>query len=534
MKKFFNLNKQNIKYYIFVTFFSFFILLIFSKSSPLYFFNDWVDANAFFSVGKGMAHGQIPYKDLFEQKGIILYFIHALAYKFCSTSFLGIYLLESISYSVTSILFFNIVKYYFSRRTALFITCLSPLILLNKDYFRFGDSAEEFSFPFLVGLLYLVVKIANNNESLKNKHYFIQGFLMGIVFWIKYTLIGPWLAFFLFFGIFYLIKGNFQKFFNAVIFSLLGFSLITVPILLYFIVNQALTDMLFVYFKFNMSLYPQLVNHSTNEFVINRFINTLRIFIKLLFSNKLLTLTLMIGSIYLLCSKAIFSSLKYRILWVMIFLFGNFFTFFGGISIRYYLLLDMVILLLNFLSFFVLIKNLALIFHFNKLLKRKRIVFIGVIVSIALMLSFNDTFKDMVFFTNSPKIQIKHKENTNPNAKVPAQIEFSKYLQNKKNVTLLNYKFIDYGFSLKPNIVPNVRYFMKVNIPHKVYPEIINEQNKYIKEKKVDYVVAGAESNINVYHDGGIWLHKNYQVKAIHVQEREGRPLKYVLYEKKS
>src|SRR5699024_9566705 len=96
------------KYYMFLTLFSFFIILIFSKSSPLYFINDWVDANAFFSVGKGIVHGQVPYKDLFEQKGILLYFIHAIAYKLSATSFFGVYLFESISFAYSMILFFKI------------------------------------------------------------------------------------------------------------------------------------------------------------------------------------------------------------------------------------------------------------------------------------------------------------------------------------------------------------------------------------------------------------------------------------------
>ena len=49
---------------------SFVILSLTSKCSFLYPFNDWVDANAFFTVGKSMMRGIVPYKDLFEQKGI--------------------------------------------------------------------------------------------------------------------------------------------------------------------------------------------------------------------------------------------------------------------------------------------------------------------------------------------------------------------------------------------------------------------------------------------------------------------------------
>ena len=49
------------------------ILLFCSQNSPLYPMNDWVDVNAFFTVGKGMMNGLVPYKDLFEQISLPLY-----------------------------------------------------------------------------------------------------------------------------------------------------------------------------------------------------------------------------------------------------------------------------------------------------------------------------------------------------------------------------------------------------------------------------------------------------------------------------
>ena len=37
--------------------------------------NNWVDENAFFTVGKAWGHGLIPYRDMFEQKGPVLFLI---------------------------------------------------------------------------------------------------------------------------------------------------------------------------------------------------------------------------------------------------------------------------------------------------------------------------------------------------------------------------------------------------------------------------------------------------------------------------
>ncbi len=52
---------------VIITMFSFGLLYFCSASSPRYAINPWVDANAFFTVGKAMANGIIPYKDIFEE-----------------------------------------------------------------------------------------------------------------------------------------------------------------------------------------------------------------------------------------------------------------------------------------------------------------------------------------------------------------------------------------------------------------------------------------------------------------------------------
>lgn len=70
------------------------VITICSKSSPLYPFNDWVDSNVYMTIGRGMLKGRIPYRDLYEHKGFIIYAIHALAALISRTSFLGVWLLE--------------------------------------------------------------------------------------------------------------------------------------------------------------------------------------------------------------------------------------------------------------------------------------------------------------------------------------------------------------------------------------------------------------------------------------------------------
>ena len=70
---------------------AFVCLLFCSKSSPLYPINDWTDANAYFSSGKGMLAGRVMYRDLYEHKGPLLYALHALCALFDPADFTAVF-----------------------------------------------------------------------------------------------------------------------------------------------------------------------------------------------------------------------------------------------------------------------------------------------------------------------------------------------------------------------------------------------------------------------------------------------------------
>ena len=72
-------------------------MLLCTKSSPLYPINDWLDANAFFTVGKGMFNGMVPYRDLYDHKGPILYVLHGIAWMISNKDFFGVWILEIIA-----------------------------------------------------------------------------------------------------------------------------------------------------------------------------------------------------------------------------------------------------------------------------------------------------------------------------------------------------------------------------------------------------------------------------------------------------
>ena len=73
------------------------VLLIASTGSPLYATNFWTDTNIYFTIGRGMRQGLMPYTDLFDHKGPLLYVLYALGALVSDTSFFGVFLLEVAS-----------------------------------------------------------------------------------------------------------------------------------------------------------------------------------------------------------------------------------------------------------------------------------------------------------------------------------------------------------------------------------------------------------------------------------------------------
>lgn len=66
-----------------------------------------------------------------------------------------------------------------------------------------------------------------------------------------------------------------------------------------------------------------------------------------------------------------------------------------------------------------------------------------------------------------------------------------KEINKEKNPTLLNLGFgLGNNLFTTCNIVPNVKYFVRPNLTYRIYPELRNEQVKYIEEKKTLFIVV--------------------------------------------
>lgn len=227
------------------------LLLFFSRCSPLYPTNPWGEANAFFTIGRGMLAGKLPYRDLMLSAGPLVYALHALAALISPGGFTGVWLIEIIALAV--VLYFSWkAAMLLSSRGWLFMVCavFAGLLLVSGRAFVYGDTVEEFALPLQMwALCDLLAYLKDAGRRMTVRRLALHGFLGGCVFCLKYTLIGVHVAFIGVIAVDSMIRErDVDHAFAACAAFIAGAVAALVPWLVYFSVNGALDTFFSAYF----------------------------------------------------------------------------------------------------------------------------------------------------------------------------------------------------------------------------------------------------------------------------------------------
>lgn len=228
-------------------------LLVCSKNSPLFPRNDWCDVNCFMTVGRAMQDGGVLYRDIYEQKGPVLYFVYYLL-GFLSDRYWPVYLLECLSWGA----FVHAGARFASsggrsRLCAMaYLACLPPAMLS----FAQGGSVEE-CFLFLIAVpLFWLMELARDGGRMPVGRAVLTGAACAVCFWVKYTMCGFFLGACLFILWYDLTQEKSSRLlWRDIGLFVAGFLAASVPVILYFAVNGAFGDLWRAYFYNNMFVY---------------------------------------------------------------------------------------------------------------------------------------------------------------------------------------------------------------------------------------------------------------------------------------
>ena len=439
-----------------------------SKSSPLYPMNDWVDVNCFFTMGRGMLDGMVPYRDLYEQKGPVLYFVYAIISLFSKDSYFGVYLLEVVTFGLFLYFSGKLAQLYLgASRIVYFLLAILAAAVVTSWSFTHGGSVEQNTLFILVYGMYSVLRAIHENRGLSFKEAFVNGIFASVILWVKYTTLGFHAGLALFVLIWYLTDTNLRgKLLITIGHFLLGVLAITALILLYFAINGALADLFTVYFYNNIFLYAEELEGSRFELIWDC--------LKMAIKNNT-------NYGWLIWSGFFFLFLKDTKQWkdglAVLLCFAGLAlgTYWGGKPWDYYGLVFAAFCIFGLIVWTNLLRRTKLFDLWHKYLPAH---FVSAAVTMSLVLSFLLT--GTLEFNQNLYLRKYEKEDT-------VQYRFAETIRTVEDATLLNYGFLDGGFYFASGATPACRYFCYFNINP---PEMWEEQNACIQNGDTDFIVT--------------------------------------------
>lgn len=240
------------KKYIILFIISFITLFLFSVStSPLY--NDFYmdDSAIFISTAESVLNGNVLYRDIFDHKGPVLFFIQILG-QIIFEGKIGIFIIQVISLFI-ALIFINKTLNLINKNSKNIISILFGLVFFVYTMEE-GNTSEELSLPFISICYYLFFKCMCTNKEEKEipiLYTIIYAVIFSIVVMMKLTN-AIVIAILVICLTALLIKNKqYKEIFKCGIYFILGMMIVVVPICYYFYKNNTIAEMIYATFTHN-------------------------------------------------------------------------------------------------------------------------------------------------------------------------------------------------------------------------------------------------------------------------------------------
>jgi hypothetical protein len=184
-------------------------------------------------MGLAVLKGKMLYIDYFDNKGCLLYFIHALGLWLCGN--FAILLMQSLTLTATLVIWNKMLALYQNHRQR--IVCLGIALLLLAAFYGAGDQTQEWCLPFISYPLLLFFQSYKSRTDLLPRQMFVIGLCFGVITFIQVNNACAFLGFVAYLWIQYLLKKDFKKFLVSATCFLAGWILIAIPCVLYFYIK---------------------------------------------------------------------------------------------------------------------------------------------------------------------------------------------------------------------------------------------------------------------------------------------------------
>lgn len=193
-----------------------FVTIIFSfRDNPFSKFLSGHDSSMFLYFGKGISSGLVPYRDMLDHKGPVLFMLEYLAVLIgLGNIHLGIWLIECIFLLGTLFFLYKSNCIYTRDKiiSALTLLFLTPLFIICYEG---GNLSEEYALLFISISFYLFSQIIVE-KRISQVYYVLIGFLGAATFFIRLNMITVWGVYCLFLVYLGIKEKNFKQIFQQV------------------------------------------------------------------------------------------------------------------------------------------------------------------------------------------------------------------------------------------------------------------------------------------------------------------------------
>lgn len=442
-------------------------LLFCSKSSPLYPMNDWVDVNCFYTMGKSLLAGKVPYVDLYEQKGPVLYFVYALIALVSPGSYFGVYLLEVVTFGLFFYYGGKILQLYLGETLLAWgLMAIAGGLVCVTYAFSHGASVEEMTLFMSAYGLYVALRACWEGRALRFREAFTCGIFAGMLLWIKYTMLGAYLGLAVFIIFWYLGWGRGKQLLRTIGAFFAGLGVVTAVVFVYFLIAGGLEELWTVYFYNNIFLYAKEAEGSKLAMIRDCLLHTLQL-------NDEYTWLFLPGILW--AAVYMVKDLRPFLLLCLSFFGMALGTYWGGWKISYYGLVFAVYVIFGALAIGQLLRLTRLDRLMQKLTFGSRgIAALWLAAVIALTGTYVLNNNRNAYLMGTPKEELP-------------QYRFAEIINREKDPTLLNYGFLDGGFYYAADVVPSCYFFCQLNV---VAPGMFDIPRDQINQGAVDFVVT--------------------------------------------
>lgn len=226
---------------------SFAFVYVFSYSTSFAYDLLGGDSSIFQVIGKYWTQGYLPYVDLFENKGPLIFFINAVGYAIYPRS--GVMVPQIISLYLSCLFVWRAMELYSSSLWKVFFLLLT--LIYYAAHYEEGNHVSEYSVLFLSASTYCFLR-SLKEDKFPPLYGFIYGLGFGACFMIRLSDAAQICCQCFLVAVFLLQARDFKTLWQNVLSFLAGFVIICLPFVIYFAAHDALYDMIYGTIIFNV------------------------------------------------------------------------------------------------------------------------------------------------------------------------------------------------------------------------------------------------------------------------------------------